>query len=86
MALEDVKKRHAAAILDKIKELMGDLGVDGDVIERCLNHVEPNRIKRTYQRQRTDAAKAEAWRLLGDRLELLTQANDANIVTLKRKA
>ena len=65
--------------------LMGDLGVDGDVIERCLNHIEPNRIKRTYQRQRTDVAKAEAWRLLGDRLELLTQANDTNIVTLKRK-
>lgn len=62
--------------------LMGELGVDGDVIERVLNHTEQNRIKRTYQRQRTEAAKAEAWRLLGERLELLTTNND-NVLTLK---
>nr|WP_246257800.1 hypothetical protein [Pararobbsia alpina] len=29
--------------------LMGELGVHGDVIEKCLNHLEQNKIKRTYQ-------------------------------------
>lgn len=62
--------------------LMGELGVDGDVIERCLNHIEPNRIKRTYQRQRTDDAKAKAWNLLGDRLDLLTRDDADNVITL----
>ena len=49
--------------------LMGELGVNDDVIERCLNHVEANRMKRTYQRQKAESAKMEAWRLLGERLE-----------------
>ena len=31
--------------------MMGELGVRPDVIERCLNHVEHNRVKRIYQRQ-----------------------------------
>lgn len=52
--------------------LMGDLGVRPDVIERCLNHVEPNRIARTYQRQKLLDEQAEAWRVLGERLDLLT--------------
>ncbi len=62
--------------------IMGEVGVDGDVIERCLNHIEPNRIKRTYQRQRTDAAKASAWNLLGCRLDLLTRLDADNVTTL----
>ena len=62
--------------------IMGELGVDGDVIERCLNHIEPNRIKRTYQRQRTDAAKASAWDLLGERLDLLTRQDATNVTTM----
>ncbi len=62
--------------------IMGELGVDGDVIERCLNHIEPNRIKRTYQRQRTDAAKASAWDLLGARLDLLTRLDANNVTTM----
>jgi len=66
---------------------MGELGIDGDVIERCLNHVEPNRIKRTYQRQQTEGAKAAAWRLLGERLDLLTRKDADNVVAItKRKA
>lgn len=65
--------------------LMGELGVNDDVIERCLNHVEPNRLKRTYQRQKTEAAKAEAWRLLGERIDLLFNAPD-NVLTLNRSA
>lgn len=64
--------------------LMGELGVAGETIERCLNHIEQNRIKRTYQRQRNEQAMAEAWRLLGERLALLTTATD-NVVTMKRR-
>lgn len=52
--------------------LMGTLGVRPDVIERCLNHVEPNRMIRTYQRQKLEDEQREAWRLLGQRLTFLT--------------
>lgn len=67
--------------------LMTALGVLPEVAEKCLNHTEESRVKRTYQRHSYDAEKREAWRLLGERLELLTRGDD-NIVTLKprRKA
>lgn len=54
--------------------LMGELNVNENIIERCLNHVEPNRMKRIYQRQTriVRVAKHEAWRVLGDRLDVLT--------------
>lgn len=52
--------------------LMGEAGVLSEVIERCLNHVETNRLKRIYQRQELKKEKEAAWRLLGDRLEKLT--------------
>ncbi len=63
--------------------LMGELGVDGDTIERCLNHIEQNRIKRTYQRQSNAQAMLEAWELLGTRLELLTNLSADNVVTIE---
>ena len=55
--------------------MMGELGVTGDVIERCLNHVEQNKLKRIYQRHELKAEQREAWRLLGDRLDLLKTVN-----------
>jgi len=54
--------------------LMGSLGVRPDVIEKCLNHVEQNRMKRIYQRQELKAEQAEAWRILGERLSTLVSA------------
>jgi len=54
--------------------MMGELGVMGEVIERCLNHVEPNKLRRTYQRHELKAEQREAWRRLGDRLALLLTA------------
>lgn len=62
--------------------LMGDFGVRPDVIERCLNHTESNRIVRTYQRQKLLEEQADAWRVLGERLELLidTAISAGNIV------
>lgn len=61
--------------------LMGTLGVRPDVIEKCLNHVEQNRLVRIYQRQTLQAEQGEAWRLLGERLELLTRGVDNVIAT-----
>ena len=51
--------------------MMGELGVMGEVIERCLNHVEQNKLKRIYQRHELKSEQKEAWRRLGDRLTLL---------------
>jgi integrase len=61
---------------------MGMLGVRPDVIEKCLNHVEKNKIIRIYQRQKLEAEQAEAWRLLGERLELLLRDDATNIALL----
>ncbi len=51
--------------------IMGVLGVRPDVIEKCLNHVEQNRMVRTYQRQKLEVEQQAAWKLLGDHLDSL---------------
>lgn len=61
--------------------MMAALGVRPDVIEHCLNHVEPNKVKRIYQRYSYEPEMKAAWRLLGERLELL-KAPAKNVVTL----
>lgn len=66
--------------------MMVALGVLPEVAERCLNHVEENRVKRVYQRHSYDAEMREAWRLLGERIELLTRDDAGNVVTLRRTA
>lgn len=66
--------------------MMGTLGVRPDVIEKCLNHVQQNRLVRIYQRQTLLAEQAEAWRLLGDRLQLLTQLSDSKVLIMGRSA
>jgi integrase len=63
--------------------MMGNLGVQGDVIEKCLNHTQENTLKRVYQHQALKAEQAEAWRVLGERLELLTGGNP-NVIPIKR--
>jgi integrase len=65
--------------------LMGNLGVHGDVIEKCLNHKEENKLKRVYQHQELKAEQAAAWRVLGDRLALLT-GNNANVIPFRQEA
>ena len=62
--------------------MMVALGVLPEVAERCLNHTEQNRVKRTYQRHSYENEMREAWRLLGDRLDLLTNVAD-NVLLLK---
>lgn len=53
--------------------LMNALGVLPEVAERCLNHMEENKIKRIYQRYGYEAEMRQAWEKLGERLELLTK-------------
>ncbi len=62
--------------------MMQSLGVVPDVIERCLNHVEPNKLRRTYQTYDYATEKREAWQLLGDRLALILSAPD-NVIVLR---
>jgi integrase len=62
--------------------IMGDLGIAPDVIEKCLNHTEENKVKRTYQRQKLEAEQRNAWRVLGDRLNLLVNMDNSNIVLM----
>jgi len=64
--------------------MMGELGVMGEVIERCLNHVEQNKLKRTYQRQELKPQQREAWQLLGERLALLQSADISGNVVIGR--
>lgn len=63
--------------------MMGNLGIHGDVIEKCLNHTQENKLKRVYQHQELKAEQVEAWRVLGKRLELLT-SQDKNVIPIKR--
>lgn len=53
--------------------LMTALGVLPEVAERCLNHTEENKVKRTYQRHSYTKEMAGAWLVLGQHLEQLTQ-------------
>lgn len=66
--------------------LMVELGVLPDVAHLCTYHLEQDRIKRTYNRSKQQAAQAEAWRVLGERLELLTRVDVGNVVTFLRRA
>lgn len=56
--------------------LMRELGVDSDVVDRCQNHVEPDRIKRIYQRAELRTLMIAAWDTLGSKLEELTSLPD----------
>jgi integrase len=64
--------------------IMGNLKVAPDVIEKCLNHTEENKIKRIYQRQELKEEQAEAWRVLGKRLELLLSMDNSKVVLLNQ--
>lgn len=57
-------------------------GVLPEVAERCLNHTEENKVKRTYQHHSYEKEMREAWRLLGERLELLTSPEASNVLLL----
>lgn len=54
--------------------LMAELGILPDIIERCLNHVEQDRMKRIYQRHDYKSERREAFSQLGRRLDELVTA------------
>jgi integrase len=63
--------------------MMGNLLIQPDVIEKCLNHTEENKVKRIYQRQELKLEQAEAWRVLGERLNLLVTMDGSNVVLMR---
>ncbi len=66
--------------------MMAGLGIAPSVIERCLNHVEPNKMQRIYQRHDYAPEMQAAWDLLGERLALLLRPHAGNIVILEKNA
>lgn len=64
--------------------LMASLGVSGDVIDECLNHVIESRVRRTYIRDRRPLEQARAFDALGDKLEQIISGKPAagNVVQL----
>ncbi len=65
--------------------IMGHCGVLSEIIERCLNHVETSKLKRTYQRQEPRQQMQEAWELLGQRLEALLSDGNITVVNFGNK-
>lgn len=65
--------------------LMASLGVSGDVIDECLNHVIESRVRRTYIRDRRPAEQARAFDALGEKLEQIVSGTQApcNVVQLR---
>lgn len=56
--------------------IMGDLGVRPDVIEKCLNHTDENKVRKTYQRQTMIPERKDAFDRLGVRLSGLAHCGD----------
>jgi integrase len=52
--------------------MMAELGVSGDVIDECLNHMIESRVRRIYIRDRRLGEQALAFDALGARLQALT--------------
>lgn len=55
--------------------LMAALGIKPEVIDKCQNHKETNKIRRIYQRYSYVPEMRQAWKLLGERLENLTSGD-----------
>ena len=66
--------------------MMAELGISGDVIDECLNHVIESRMRRTYIRNRRLPEQARAFDALGKRLDALTSGRDDTKVTRLRAA
>jgi len=65
--------------------LMTALGVLPDIADRCLNHMEQNKLRRIYMQHSYTQEKKDAWDLLGERLELLTNLEAINVVKLQKR-
>ena len=60
--------------------LMAKIGVTGDVINECLNHMQIDRMSRVYIRNRREAEQAIAFDKLGLKLHALTTGEQQNNV------
>jgi integrase len=60
--------------------MMGELGVRSDVIDRCMNHISMDRLKKTYQQQTLMHERRQAFELLGERLALLRYGDLTRVV------
>ncbi|WP_088282863.1 site-specific integrase [Ideonella sp. A 288] len=63
---------------------MAALGISGDVIDECLNHVIESRVRRIYIRNRRPEEQARAFDALGAKLDALTghSAEISNVVAI----
>lgn len=66
--------------------LMASLEISGDVIDECLNHKIESRVRRTYIRDRREAAQARAFDALGRYLSTLLDGAQAGQVIELRAA
>ena len=66
--------------------ILGDLNISSDVIEKCLNHTEENKVKRIYQRQKLEVEQKQAWQVLGERLALLVNTDASNVIVMPKRA
>lgn len=58
--------------------VMSMLGVSPEVIDKCQNHKDQNRIKRIYQRYDYHKEKQAAWLVLGEYLEKISKEANKN--------
>ncbi len=64
--------------------MMAELGISGDTIDECLNHVIESRVRRTYIRDRRLPDQARAFDALGAKLAALVDGVTAsNVVQLR---
>ncbi len=75
-------RRTGATLMGKL--YVRGVRIQGDVIEKCLNHTEENKVKRIYQRQGLEIEQAEAWQALGEQLNLLVNMDATNVVMLRQ--
>lgn len=73
---EEVEHFTAHDLRRTAATLMGELGIDGDVIDLCLNHKIGSKVRRTYQRQQRLADRQQAFEALGDYLVNLLDGLD----------
>ena len=60
--------------------IMRTLGISREVTDRALYHIEQDKLARIYQRHDVQKEMCEAWRLLGDRLNLLANREVENFL------
>lgn len=59
--------------------LMQMLGVRNEVVQRCLSHIDPDKVKTTYLRWDYEPQSREAWIKLGSMISELTLPDDADL-------